>query len=97
MTDANQSDAEKVWLENPSPKMDALMSTVATLSTNSNLPEDLRKDLKYLVDTRTNDKWEGAEADNLKAKEEAARALSAPAPRKSAAIKIEVDILLDIF
>ena len=74
--------------------MDALMSVVATLSANSGLPDDLKKDLNSLVDTRSNEKWASAEADNLKAKEEAARALSKPAPRKSAAIKIEVIHLL---
>ena len=76
--------------------MDSLMSVVATLSSNSGLPEDLRKNLSSLVDTRTNEKWASAEADNIKAKEEAARALSKPAPRKSAAIKIEVNYLMDI-
>ena len=88
--DASQSDEAKVWSENPAPTMDSLMSLVATLSSNSSLPEDLRNDLKSLVDTRTNEKWASAEAENLKAKEEAALALSKPAPRKSAAIKIEV-------
>jgi len=92
VVDASQSEEATVWSENPAPKMDSLMSVVATLSSNSGLPEDLRKNLSSLVDTRTNEKWASAEADNIKAKEEAARALSKPAPRKSAAIKIEVII-----
>ena len=66
------------------------MSLVATLSSNNSLPEGLRNDLKSLVDTRTTERWASAEAENMKAKEEAALALSKPAPRKSAAIKIEV-------
>jgi len=91
VVDASQSEEANVWSENPAPKMDSLMSVVATLSSNSGLHEDLRKDLSSLVDTRTNEQWASAEADNIKAKEEAARALSKPAPRKSAAIKIEPD------
>ena len=94
VVDASQSEEANVWSENSAPKMDSLMSVVATLSSNSGLHEDLRKDLSSLVDTRTNEQWASAEADNIKAKEEAARALSKPAPRKSAAIKIEVISLI---
>ena len=92
VSNAAEIDEEKSWSEHSAPKMDALMAMITSLSTNSALTEDLQKDLKMLLDTRTNEKWASAEADNAKAKEESAKLAKNPAPRKSAAIRIEVDI-----
>merc|ERR1719266_2640727 len=84
-------DEDNLWSEHPAPKMDALMTQITSLSANVDLPEELQKDLKLLLDTRTNEKWASAEADNAKAREESAKLLNKPAPRKSAAIRIEPD------
>jgi len=88
---STEIDEEKAWSEYPAPKMDALMALILPLSTSSALTEGLQKDLKVLFDTRANENWASAEADNAKAEEESAKLLSAPAPRKSAAIRIEPD------
>ena len=88
--DASQIDEEKSWSVHPSPKMDNLITLVTSLTTQPNLPDDLQKDLKAIIDTRTNDRWATAEAENTKAKEESAKSLAKATPRKSAAIKIEV-------
>lgn len=67
-----------------------MFTLVASLQSKSDLSANVQKDLKALVDTRTNDKWASAEADNAKAREESAKSMAKAAPRKSAAIKIEV-------
>ena len=70
--------------------MDELIALMTTSLSRSDLPEDLQKSIKAVLDTRTNERWATAEAENAKAKEEAAKSLAKPAPRKSAAIRIEV-------
>lgn len=86
-----QIDEDKSWADQPAPKMDALIALVTSASARSDLPAELRKSLESLADTRSKDKWASAEADNAKAKEAMAKALSQPAPRKSNAIRIEPD------
>ena len=86
----SQIDEEKAWSEAPAPKMDELIALMTTSLSRSDLPEDLQKSIKAVLDTRTNERWATAEAENAKAKEEAAKSLAKPAPRKSAAIRIEV-------
>lgn len=73
--------------------MDKLMALVSTAAEKAS-PE-LQKDLKSLVETRTNEKWASAEAENAKAREESAKSLEKPAPRKSAAIRIEVNLVYE--
>ena len=70
--------------------MDALIALMTTASTHSGISEQLQKHISALVETRTSEKWATAEVENAKAKEEAAKILAKPAPRKSAAIRIEV-------
>ena len=70
--------------------MDALIALMTTASSHSGISEQLQKHISALVETRTSEKWATAEVENAKAKEEAAKILAKPAPRKSAAIRIEV-------
>ena len=92
VADVSQIDEEKAWSEAPAPKMDELIALMTTSLSRSDLPEDLQKSIKAVLDTRTNERWATAEAENAKAKEDAAKSLAKPAPRKSAAIRIEVEI-----
>ena len=84
----SQIDEEKAWSETPAPKMDALIALMETASSHSS--EETKKIVKALLDTRTNERWATAEVENKKAREDAAKVLAKPAPRKSAAIRIEV-------
>ena len=86
--DGSQIDEEKAWSETPAPKMDALIALMETASSHSS--EETKKIVKALLDTRTNERWATAEVENKKAREDAAKVLAKPAPRKSAAIRIEV-------
>ena len=90
--DGSQIDEEKAWSETPAPKMDALIALMETASSHSS--EETKKIVKALLDTRTNERWATAEVENKKAREDAAKVLAKPAPRKSAAIRIEVWIFL---
>jgi hypothetical protein len=87
--DGSQIDEEKAWSETPAPKMDALIALMETASSHSS--EETKKIVKALLDTRTNERWATAEVENKKAREDAAKVLAKPAPRKSAAIRIEPD------
>ena len=89
--DGSQIEEEKAWSETPAPKMDALIALMETASSHSS--EETKKIVKALLDTRTNERWATAEVENKKAREDAAKVLAKPAPRKSAAIRIEVWIL----
>ena len=86
--DGSQIEEEKAWSETPAPKMDALIALMETASSHSS--EETKKIVKALLDTRTNERWATAEVENKKAREDAAKVLAKPAPRKSAAIRIEV-------
>lgn len=84
-------DEEAVWSQQGAPKMDAIIAMVDLLLNDTSLPEDVRSQFTFILETRSNERWATAEADNAKEAEEAAQKLLKPAPRKSAAIKIEPD------
>ena len=90
--DGSQINEEASWSETPAPQMDALIALMATASSHSGLSQEVQKNIKALIDTRTNERWATAEAENAKAREDAAKVLAKPVPRKSAAIRIEVRI-----
>lgn len=89
--DLSTAEEEKVWAENPAPKMDALITLIEPLASKDTLPEDMRKDVKTILETRKNNRWADAEAENAKAKEAQAQAMQNSAPKKSSAIRIEPD------
>jgi len=89
--DGSQINEETSWSESSAPKMDALIGLMATASSHSGLSQDVQKNIKALIDTRTNERWATAEVENAKAREDAAKILAKPVPRKSAAIRIEPD------
>jgi len=66
------------------------MGLMATASSLSGLSQEVQKNIKALIDTRTNERWAKAETENAKAREDAAKILAKPVPRESAAIRIEV-------
>ena len=88
--DVSQSEEEKVWTENSAPKMDSLIALAESLAFNEALPEDIRSEIKLILETRKTNRWADAEADNAKAKEAQAQAMQKAAPKKSSAIRIEV-------
>ena len=92
--DVSQSDEEKVWADNAAPKMDALVTLVEPLASKDTLPEETRSEIKMILETRKNNRWADAEAENAKAKEAQAQAMQSSAPKKSSAIRIEVSFLL---
>jgi len=91
LADGSQINEEASWSEAPAPQMDALIALMATASSHSGLSQEVQKNIKALIDTRTNERWATAEAENAKAREDAAKVLAKPVPRKSAAIRIEPD------
>jgi len=91
LADGSQINEETSWSESSAPKMDALIGLMATASSHSGLSQDIQKNIKALIDTRTNERWATAEVENAKAREDAAKILAKPVPRKSAAIRIEPD------
>ena len=90
MQDVTQSEEEKIWAENSAPKMDSLIGLAESLAFNEALPEDIRSEIKLILETRKTNRWADAEADNAKAKEAQAQAMQKAAPKKSSAIRIEV-------
>jgi len=91
VADGSQINEEKSWSETSAPKMDALIGLMATALLHSGLSQEVQKNIKALIDTRTNERWAKAETENAKAREDAAKILAKPVPRKSAAIRIEPD------
>ena len=70
--------------------MDSLIGLAESLAFNEALPEDIRSEIKLILETRKTNRWADAEADNAKAKEAQAQAMQKAAPKKSSAIRIEV-------
>ena len=83
-----------MWADNAAPKMDALVTLVEPLASKDTLPEETRSEIKMILETRKNNRWADAEAENAKAKEAQAQAMQSSAPKKSSAIRIEVSFLL---
>ncbi len=78
-----------MWSEQKSPKMDELIGLVENLL-KKEIEWEVKKAFEFILETRSTDRWAKAEEENAKASEELAKSLVKTAPRKSAAIKIEV-------
>lgn len=83
-------DETQVWADQASPKMDALCALVESLTSKDSLSEEVKTGLKSILESRSTDKWAVIEAENARLREEAAKVMEKAAPKKSAAIRIEV-------